>query len=480
VQEVYPSPSRETRHAIDIAASAASVAAVASNKIIGPTANRPPPRGTRGGAGTTRKPRQSLTIGEKLKMIEMKESGAYRTWADIKEIFPKSVSVSAIQDAWRRRDTLRKRSREEPGTTRRLRRSTFSDVDLELRRWYNICAGLGAKSLPLTMAVLRQRAEEIAANLGVTEFSESAGFVRKWRSVNISLGGTGGSAAADVEASRQRMEETRAQLEAFEPEQIYNMNETGLYFRCLPNRAYVLAGSRRQARGSKAMKNKDRVTLVLAVNATGSHKIPVEVIGKAVVPLCFKSPRAPCPLPYFSQPSAWMDGDVYEKWFNTDCVPAVRARTRLPCVHVVDNCGAHSKLKHPQVAICPLSPNVTSVHQPLDAGIIAALKRCYKGRLLSLVIGAFERSRLAPSAVTQANGQPLDSGGHGCPVSVAGSPGSIQTGGAASGVATAGNEAVTSSPGPTGSRHGSRASADSAASRRSRSSGGQVPAGGAA
>jgi len=67
-----------------------------------------------------RKPRQSLTIDEKLKMIEMKELGEYRTLADIKEAFPKSVSESAFQDAWRQRDTLKTRSREESGTTRRL------------------------------------------------------------------------------------------------------------------------------------------------------------------------------------------------------------------------------------------------------------------------------------------------------------------------------------------------------------------------
>jgi len=276
------------------------------------------------------------------------------------------------------------------------------------------------------------------------------------------------------------MEEIRVQLEAFDPEQIYNMDETGLYFRCLPNRAYVSAGSRRRARGSKSMKNKDRVTLVLAVNSTGSHKIPVAVVGKAAVPLCFKTPRAPCPLPYFSQQPAWMDGDVYETWFNTVFVPAVRARTRLPCVLFVDKCGAHGKLEHPQVAISPLAPNATSMHQPLDAGIIAALKRRYKGRLLSFVIGAFERSRLAPIAAARANGPPLDSGGHGCPVSMAGSPGSTQTGGAAGGVATAGNEEISPSPGPTGSRHGYLASADGAAPCRSRSSGGQAPAGGAA
>jgi len=119
------------------------------------------------------------------------------------------------------------------------------------------------------------------------------------------------------------------------------------------------------------------VTLLLAVNATGSHNIPVAVIGKAAVPLCFKSPRARCPLPYFSQQSAWMDGEVYEKWFNTVVVPAVRARTRLPCALVVDNCGTHGKLEHPQVAICPLPPNVTSVHQGRSApGSFAGIAVC--------------------------------------------------------------------------------------------------------
>jgi len=92
------------------------------------------------------------------------------------------------------------------------------------------------------------------------------------------------------------------------------------------------------------MKAKDLVTLVTACNATGTHKVPVAIIGTAQVPLCLKRPRSPCPLPYFNQKSAWMDADVYEKWSKTVFVPAVRARTSLPVALVVDNCGAHSKL----------------------------------------------------------------------------------------------------------------------------------------
>jgi len=140
--------------------------------------------------------------------------------------------------------------------------------------------------------------------------------------------------------------------------------------------------------GSKATKAKDRVTLVLACNATGSHKVPVAIIGCATVPQFFKPPREGCPLPYFSQQSAWMDGTVYEKLFKTVFVPKVPSRTWSPVIHVVDNCGAHTKFECDGVTIFPLPPHVTSVQQPLDAGIIAYLTRRYKRRLTLLVLGA--------------------------------------------------------------------------------------------
>jgi len=137
------------------------------------------------------------------------------------------------------------------------------------------------------------------------------------------------------------------------------------------------------------MKSKDRVTLVLAYNATGSHKIPVAMTGKAKQPKCFKAPRHACPLSYFSQQSAWMDGDVFKYWFDTVFLPAVRARTTLPVALISDNCGAHDELESAHVKFIPLPPNFTSVFQPLDLGIIACLKRRYKRRLLDLVVGAF-------------------------------------------------------------------------------------------
>jgi len=145
------------------------------------------------------------------------------------------------------------------------------------------------------------------------------------------------------------------------------------------------------------------------VSSTGTHKVLDAIIGTAQVSICFKRPPSPCPLPYFSQKSAWMDADVYEKWFKKVFVPAVRARTSLPVALVVDNCGPQSKLEHAQVTTIPLPPNVASIHQPLDAGSISALKRRYKRRLQALVVEAIERTRAVQLAASF--GRPSASGG---------------------------------------------------------------------
>eukprot|EP00168_Porphyra_purpurea_P018752 TRINITY_DN7135_c0_g1_i1.p1 TRINITY_DN7135_c0_g1~~TRINITY_DN7135_c0_g1_i1.p1 ORF type:complete len:534 (-),score=5.13 TRINITY_DN7135_c0_g1_i1:258-1859(-) len=265
---------------------------------------------------------------------------------------------------------------------------------------------MGGADLPVTMAVLETRARDIAADLGVQGFAGSPGFIQRWASrhrlKSVKLWGQAGSAEEAVRLGERRMAEIREELAAYDPEHIYNMDETGLQYRCLPSRPDISAGRRRRVRGSKAMKAKDRVTLVLACNATGSHKIPVAIIGSAAVPFFFKPPRSGRPLPYFSQKSAWMDGEVHEKWFNTVFVREVRARTRSPVILIVDNCGAHTSLECDGFKICPLPPNVTSIHQPLDAGIIACLKCRYKRRLISLIMRAFGEKRHRPEAAVVA------------------------------------------------------------------------------
>ena len=97
------------------------------------------------------------------------------------------------------------------------------------------------------------------------------------------------------------MDEIRRDLE-----NIYNWDETGLYFKLIPHSTYTAQNeARRRVRGTKAQKAKDRVTLITCTNASGSHKLPLAMIGKAAKPWCFRV--NPSPIPYNNQPNAWND-----------------------------------------------------------------------------------------------------------------------------------------------------------------------------
>lgn len=69
-------------------------------------------------------------------------------------------------------------------------------------------------------------------------------------------------------------------------EQIYNADETSLYYRLLPDITYV-AASEEEAAGYK--KSKERLSLMLCWNAAGTHKTKLSlIIGKSAKPRAFK------------------------------------------------------------------------------------------------------------------------------------------------------------------------------------------------
>ena len=98
----------------------------------------------------------------------------------------------------------------------------------------------------------------------------------------------GEAADVDAEAIADEMNRLRNKIREFHPDNVYNMDETGLMFKCLPNRSYVKKSQVKTARGTKMMKVKDRVTIYVTTNATGTDFVPLSIIGKSENPHCFK------------------------------------------------------------------------------------------------------------------------------------------------------------------------------------------------
>ena len=133
------------------------------------------------------------------------------------------------------------------------------------------------------------------------------------------------------------------------------------------------------------MKAKDRLTVLLCANATGTVKISPVVVGSAKKPRCFTNER-PC-LPYFSQCNAWCDKAIFRRWWHEVFLPEVHNLTPKPIALILDIFSGHDEgCADPlqQVKIFKLPPNVTSIYQSLDQGIIAEVR--YKSSLLSRLV----------------------------------------------------------------------------------------------
>ena len=83
------------------------------------------------------------------------------------------------------------------------------------------------------------------------------------------------------------------------------------------------------------------------VNASGTIKLPLHLIGKAKRPRCFKGLRMDLlPLKYSGQKNAWMDTSIFYDWFHQNFVPHVRDKlSSLGLVLVLDNYSAHPDAK---------------------------------------------------------------------------------------------------------------------------------------
>ena len=106
---------------------------------------------------------------------------------------------------------------------------------------------------------------------------------------------------------------------------------------------------------------------MVAASVTG-EKLPMFVIWKSKSPRCFKNfKHLHCE--YKSQKKSWMNTEIFEEW--------VRKLDQKFCAddRNIDNCPAHpliSNLTNVQIVFFP--PNTTSIFQPMDQGVYAALK----------------------------------------------------------------------------------------------------------
>jgi hypothetical protein len=259
------------------------------------------------------------------------------------------------------------------------RKTTYEALNQLVWDWF--CAAR-SKNVPISGKMIQEKAIILALEMGHDDFSASNGWLESWKTRhNVKLAVLSGeSAGVNEETCQDWTKRLPGLIEGYKPEDIFNADETGLFYRALPSRSMVVKGD-----PSKGVKqSKERITVLLACSATGEKLQPL-VIGHAARPRCFAGrDLATLPVIYRNNKKAWMTASIFKEWLER--LNSKMRNEGRSILLLLDNCAAHPNVDLSNVKLLFLPANTTSRLQPCDAGIIQNVKLQYRKSLCREVV----------------------------------------------------------------------------------------------
>jgi hypothetical protein len=178
---------------------------------------------------------QVRTLEERLSIIEEVEKHPSEKRTDV----PKRLGLppSTLNTIFAKKKEIRDQA-DKCGTSAKKRKtgkvSTYKELENVLFAWYHQARESG---IPVDGKILREKSLKIAATIGIEKFSASNGWISRFNQRHglVFKKLARESAAVDTNATDLWFERLLKLLEGYEPRDIYNADEMGLFFNCLPD-----------------------------------------------------------------------------------------------------------------------------------------------------------------------------------------------------------------------------------------------------
>ena len=188
-----------------------------------------------------------------------------------------------------------------------LREGTFVNLDQAMFKWLLV---VRSRDVAVSALVFKTKAIEFREN-ECWKFQSVWWLAKSMRKpFNVSFKTVSGESNACIDEMVVPWEQTTLPtiLPKYDLNQIYNANESDLFYRAQPNKFLYLKNE--NCVGGKH--SKLRLTVLTSANAVG-EKLPLFAIGKSEKPRCFKHVKH-LPCRYFTQKKSWMDSILFEEW----------------------------------------------------------------------------------------------------------------------------------------------------------------------
>ncbi|XP_070584367.1 tigger transposable element-derived protein 1-like [Erythrolamprus reginae] len=271
----------------------------------------------------------------------------------------------------------------------------------------------------ITEAVISEKARAIFSDLKSNEpsssgdpdeFKASHGWFDRFRKRSgiHSVVRHGEAASADIKAAEEFVMRfaSLVEKEGYVPQQIFNCDETGLFWKKMPRRTFITA-EEKSLPGHKPMK--DRLTLALCANALGDCKVKPLLVYHSENPRAFKTHKIlkeRLHVLWRSNARAWVTRQFFVDWVNLAFGPTVKEyllsnELPLQALLLLDNAPGHPPALQEDileefqfVKVVFLPPNTTSILQPMDQQVIANLKKLYMKHLFRRCFDVTENTNL--------------------------------------------------------------------------------------
>ncbi|XP_060860796.1 tigger transposable element-derived protein 4-like [Metopolophium dirhodum] len=320
--------------------------------------------------------RKALTISDKLNILKKYDEGLAEKKKQKDIANELGIPPSTLRTLLKNRHEIEQSSLLGGSKRQKLKHGKYEELENILLEWFQQARSL---NYPINGGIITEKAMEIAARLNLTEFSGSTGWLDRFRSrhsiVYRQISGEAESVNNDDIASWKN-NVLPSLLRDYAPDDVYNADEFGLFFKLMPDKSFVFKNE--TCHGGKL--SKERLTVLVCTNSTGTHKLKLVVIGKSRSPRCFKNVRT-FPCEYLAQSRAWMTGILFINWIQQ--LDAFFGKQKRKIILFVDNCPAHPKdIPTTNIKLVFFPPNTTSKLQPLDQGIIKVIKQKYRKKLV--------------------------------------------------------------------------------------------------
>lgn len=267
----------------------------------------------------------------------------------------------------------------------------WSDLENILFEWQHI---LNLKGAYISGDILIEKAHQIWASLPQYQNQPPPSFSNGWlhrfkQRYNIKQHTHHGEAGSVPEEAEEEMKALQTIAGQYKEEDIYNMDESGLFWRMPPSQS--LSSFNRPG----VKRDKARVSIICCVNSSGTDRLPIWVIGNAATPRALRNINiSAIGAVWRSNKKAWMDQIIMRQWLLVFYSHIGQRSVLL----TMDNFSAHLaglELAPPpsNIRICWLPKNSTSRYQPLDQGIIQNLKVYYRKQWLRYILYYYENDQ---------------------------------------------------------------------------------------